>query len=114
MTRPSASPSLALPPLSIEESLVRLSAGARRRAHTRVNVSQPLGDRAGAVVAFERFFAGDAHRFGQAEISDAGQPPHRVCGGLTLDVERHLCSWFHVHVYTTMYTFNLGLQPVSD
>src|ERR1700733_8043504 len=109
MTRPSASPSLALPPFSIEESLVRLSAGAPPRALSLVNVSQPLGDRARAAVAFERFFAGDAHRFGQAEISDAGQPPHRLCGGPTLELERHLCSWFHVHEYTTMYT----LKPRS-
>jgi hypothetical protein len=93
-------------PFSIKEGLIGLSSRARQRTHTCVNVGQSFGDRAAANVTFERFFAGDANRLSQVQISDASQLAHRLSRGVIFDVKRHpailiVCTQSHQIIHAS-------------
>jgi hypothetical protein len=55
-----------------------------------MNVRRTFGDRSRPFVAFNRFLAGDASRFGQRHFPDPRKSPNRIGGGDVFDVERHL------------------------
>ena len=74
-----------LPPFPIEEPFVGLFAGSRGVSHALVNVREALDHQSSAIVARQRFLAGDANRFGHCQSSGARQSQHRIDGRLVLD-----------------------------